>query len=74
MVKRIVLEHSSGLRQICGILDIADDTDLERQLLCNRMAYNLVSANKRHVVYREVCPEAMAEGPKASIASAEVTS
>jgi len=49
-----VLQHSSGLRQICGILDIAEDTDLERQLLCNRMAYNLVTAGKRHVVYREV--------------------
>ena len=58
MVKRIVLEHTSGLRQICGCLDIAEDSDLERQLFLDRMAYNLVSANKRHVVYREVEPDA----------------
>jgi hypothetical protein len=64
MVKRVVLEHSNGMRQICGLLDIAEDSDLERQLLLNRMAFNLVSANKRHVVYREVSPEALAEGPK----------
>ena len=57
MIKRIVLEHTSGLRQICGLLDIADDSDLERQLLCDRLAYNLVSAGKRHVVYREVSPD-----------------
>jgi hypothetical protein len=63
MVKRIVLEHASGLRQICGCLDIAEGTDLARQLLHNRLAYNLVSANKRHVVYREVCPEATVETP-----------
>lgn len=58
MNKRIVFEHSNGLRQICGILDIADDTNLERQLFLNRMAYNLVTAGKRHVIYREVEPDA----------------
>ncbi len=62
MNKRIVLEHSNGLRQICGILDIADGTDLERQLLHDRLSWNLVTAGKRHVVYREVSREAPPSG------------
>ncbi len=74
MNKRIVLEHANGLRQICGILDIADDKDLARQLLHDRLAWNLVTAGKRHVVYREVSPEALAEGPNVVINPNEVTS
>ncbi len=57
MVKRIVLEHASGLRQICGILDVPEKAELERSMLHNRLAYTLITAGKRHVVYREVEPE-----------------
>jgi hypothetical protein len=41
------------------------------------MAYNLVSANKRHVVYREVedpMAASLASGQTTSTASTEVTS
>lgn len=54
MNKRIVLEHSNGLRQICGILDIPEDTNVESQLLHDRLSWNLVKSGRRHVVYREV--------------------
>lgn len=73
MMKRIVLENFSGLRQICGILDIAADTDLEKRLTSGPNVYALVKAHKRHVVYLEVEPEARsAEGQKAS-STQEVT-
>jgi hypothetical protein len=58
MVKRIVLEHLSGLRQICGIMDIVADADCAPQLALRGDTYTLVKATKRYVSYREFDPTA----------------
>ena len=63
MMKRVVLEHLSGLRQFAGLIDVADAA-LPETLTNNALTCRLVRPiGKHHVTYREVRPDALAEGP-----------
>jgi hypothetical protein len=73
MIKRIVLKHTSGLRQICGILDLANDSPPPTDLTLRGDSFKLRHSKPRYVAYVDVAPEALAEGPKTIIDSAEVT-
>lgn len=57
MVKRIVLEHASGLRQILGRLEVADIADCPKHLDTQPVECDFVADRKRYVLYQAAMPE-----------------